>query len=77
MSSPCMRRSPSRRGISWNAERLARLAPDAILINTSRGALVDTAALIDALKRGHLGGVGLDVYEREVGVFYADSRSRG
>jgi D-lactate dehydrogenase len=60
-----------------NAERLARLAPDAILINTSRGPLVDTTALIDTLKRGHLGGVGLDVYEREAGVFYADLSEKG
>jgi D-lactate dehydrogenase len=60
-----------------NAERLARLPPDAILINTSRGGLVDTAALIDALKHGHLGGVGLDVYEREAGVFLADLSEQG
>jgi D-lactate dehydrogenase len=60
-----------------NAERLARLAPDAVLINTSRGPLVDTIALIEALKRGHLGGVGLDVYEREAGVFYADLSEQG
>src|SRR5262249_17432813 len=60
-----------------NAERLARLAPDAVLINTSRGPLVDTTALIEALKRGHLGGVGLDVYERETGVFYADLSEQG
>jgi D-lactate dehydrogenase len=60
-----------------NAERLARLPPDAILINTSRGPLVDTTALIDALKRGHLGGVGLDVYEREAGIFYADLSQQG
>lgn len=44
----------------------------AILINVSRGALIDTPALIAALKDGRLGGVGLDVYEEEEGVFYED-----
>lgn len=55
-----------------DAARLARLRPGAVLINTSRGGLVETAALIDALKERRLGGVGLDVYEEEAGVFYHD-----
>ena len=38
---------------------------------------MDTAALIDVLKRGHLGGVALDVYERETGVFYSDLSEQG
>jgi D-lactate dehydrogenase len=41
-----------------------------MLINTSRGALVDTRALIDALKTRRLGAAGLDVYEEEEGVFF-------
>ncbi|MEW6720257.1 MAG: 2-hydroxyacid dehydrogenase [Thermodesulfobacteriota bacterium] len=48
------------------------MKPGAILINVSRGKLVDTAALIDALKSEKLGGVALDVYEEEEGVFYED-----
>ncbi len=60
-----------------NAESLAKMRPDAILINTSRGHLVDTAALIHALKRDALGGVALDVYESESDVFYTDRSDRG
>jgi glyoxylate reductase len=48
-----------------DAEALAMMKRGAILVNTSRGAVVDTAALIDALRAGHLGAVGLDVYEDE------------
>ena len=42
------------------------------VINTSRGKLIDTTALIQALKSGHLGGVALDVYEEEEGIFFED-----
>jgi D-lactate dehydrogenase len=44
----------------------------AILINTSRGALIDSRALLDALKSGHIGAAGLDVYEEEEGIFFRD-----
>ena len=43
-----------------------------MLINTSRGALVDTPAVINALKSGHLGYLGLDVYEEEADLFFED-----
>lgn len=60
-----------------NDQTLAAMKPGAYLINTSRGQLIDTAALIKALKSGTLGGVALDVYEEEAGVFYEDLSSRG
>ena len=53
-------------------ETLDLMKPGTILINVSRGALIDTKALIEALKSGRLGGVGLDVYEEEEGVFFED-----
>lgn len=57
--------------------RIAAMKPGAVLINTSRGGIVDTRALIAALKRRHLGAVGLDVYEEEGGLFYRDLSERG
>jgi D-3-phosphoglycerate dehydrogenase len=48
-----------------NAERLARVRPGLVLINTSRGGLVDLAALDDALERGQVAAAGLDVLEDE------------
>ncbi|WP_225849871.1 2-hydroxyacid dehydrogenase [Streptomyces sp. HPF1205] len=54
------------------ARRLAAMKDDAILINTGRGALLDASALVATLRDGRLGGVGLDVYEEEAGVFFYD-----
>jgi D-lactate dehydrogenase len=53
-------------------ERLALAKDGMMLINTSRGALVDTAAVIAALKSGRLGHLGLDVYEEEADLFFED-----
>jgi D-lactate dehydrogenase len=55
-----------------NRRTLDRMKPGAYLINTSRGKLIETTALITALKEGRLGGVALDVYEEEEGIFFED-----
>jgi D-lactate dehydrogenase len=51
---------------------LSKMKPGVIVINTGRGALIDTPALISALKKGVIGGAGLDVYEEEEGIFFED-----
>lgn len=48
-----------------NAERLARMPKGGVVVNTARGSVVDDNALIDALKSGHIGGAGLDVFNGE------------
>ncbi|MGW6917306.1 2-hydroxyacid dehydrogenase [Kitasatospora sp. NPDC054939] len=60
-----------------DAAALALMKDDAILINSSRGGLVDSAALVETLRTGRLSGVGLDVYEEETGVFFTDRSIRG
>lgn len=55
-----------------NMDSLYRMQRGAMLINTGRGALVDTPALIEALKSGQLGYLGLDVYEEEAQLFFED-----
>lgn len=55
-----------------NHESLARMKQGVMLINTSRGALIDTKAVIEGLKSGKIGYLGLDVYEEESGLFFED-----
>jgi len=55
-----------------NIDSLYRMQRGAMLINTGRGALVDTPALIEALMSGQLGYLGLDVYEEEAQLFFED-----
>ena len=55
-----------------NAAALARMKPGAYLINTSRGGLLDTHAILTALESGHLGALGMDVYELEDEFFFND-----
>jgi D-lactate dehydrogenase len=59
-----------------NEAALARMKPGVMLINTSRGALLDAGAAIHALKSGQLGALGLDVYEEEADMFFEDLSNR-
>lgn len=58
-----------------NRESLGLMKPGAMLVNTSRGALVDTPAVVDALKSRHLGFLAIDVYEQEENLFFHDRSS--
>ncbi|GHD49392.1 D-lactate dehydrogenase [Marinobacter persicus] len=55
-----------------DAEAMAKMKDGVMLINTSRGAIVDTGAVIEGLKSGHIGYLGLDVYEEEGDLFFED-----
>jgi D-specific alpha-keto acid dehydrogenase len=59
-----------------NRQRIAQMRHGAFIINTGRGSLLDTEALLVALESGQLGGAALDVVEGEEGVFYSDRRRR-
>lgn len=58
-----------------NAQSLARAKRASVLVNTSRGGLIDTEAAIEALKTGQLGGLAIDVYEQEANLFFQDLSS--
>ncbi|VTS00297.1 2-hydroxyacid dehydrogenase [Tuwongella immobilis] len=60
-----------------NAALLAKMKPGVMLVNTSRGGLIDTKAVIHALKTHHLGALAIDVYEEEEGVFFEDQSVDG
>ncbi|MCT9088107.1 2-hydroxyacid dehydrogenase [Streptomyces sp. ASQP_92] len=62
---------PSTQHLVGRAE-LASMKDDAILVNSSRGGLIDTDALVGELRKGRFAGVGLDVYEAEAGLFFLD-----
>ena len=55
-----------------NADSIARLRKGVMLINTSRGALFDTAAVVEGFKSGQIGALGIDVYEEEADLFFRD-----
>ncbi|MGB0412810.1 MAG: 2-hydroxyacid dehydrogenase [Coraliomargarita sp.] len=55
-----------------NEQSIAKMKPGVTLLNTSRGALIDTAAVIAGLKSGHIGNLAIDVYEEEDNLFFED-----
>ncbi|NDC80308.1 MAG: 2-hydroxyacid dehydrogenase [Verrucomicrobia bacterium] len=58
-----------------NESSLTRMKRGVILVNTSRGAIFDTRAVISGLKSGQIGGLAIDVYEEEAGLFFTDHSS--
>jgi D-lactate dehydrogenase len=58
-----------------NRESLSQMKPGAVLVNVSRGELIDSGAVIESLKQKHLGALAIDVYERERPLFYSDHSS--
>jgi D-specific alpha-keto acid dehydrogenase len=59
-----------------NRQRIEQMKDGAFIINTGRGPLLDTEAILPALESGRLGGAALDVLEGEEGIFYADCRNK-
>lgn len=55
-----------------DAEAISRMRRGVMLVNTGRGALIDTAAVVDGLKSGQIGSLALDVYEEEADLFFVD-----
>jgi D-lactate dehydrogenase len=55
-----------------NSDAIAQMKPGMMIINTSRGALIDTQAVIEGLKSGQIGYLGVDVYEQESELFFED-----
>jgi D-lactate dehydrogenase len=59
-----------------NAAAISKMKPGVTLLNTSRGGLINTADVINALKRGHIGNLAIDVYEEEASLFFEDQSAR-
>lgn len=59
-----------------NSDTIALMKPGVVLLNTGRGQLIHTEALIEGLKQRRIGAAGLDVYEEEAGYFYEDTSDR-
>ena len=58
-----------------NEQAIAKMKDGVMLVNTARGGLIDSAALIDGIESGKIGGAGLDVVENEFGLYYYDHKS--
>lgn len=58
-----------------NADTIAQMKDGVVIVNTARGALIDSDAFIDAIENGKIGAAGLDVVENEFGLYYYDHKS--